>query len=57
MEPIHPMYILLPFLVCIFGALAYALAANGKVQEMGRLAYGSGLLVTLFVLATRIVRL
>lgn len=49
--------ILLPLLVCIIGLLVYALAANPKVQELGRLAYGCGLLVTLFALAGHVLRL
>jgi len=49
--------ILLPLLVAIIGMLVYALSANAKVQELGRLAYGCGLLVTLFELATHVVHL
>jgi hypothetical protein len=56
MESVHPMYILLPCFVCLLGVLAYALAANPKASEMGRLAYACGLLVSLFVLATHTVR-
>ncbi len=49
--------ILIPLLVCIVGLLVYALASNAKVQELGRIAYACGLLVTLFVLATKVVKL
>jgi len=42
------MIVLLSLLVCIGGALVYALAANPKVGEMGRIAFGFGLLVFLF---------
>jgi hypothetical protein len=34
-------------LVTILGCLVYALSSNGKVAELGRLAYAAGLLVTL----------
>jgi len=49
--------VLLPLLVCIIGLLVYALAANAKVAELGRMAFGCGLLVTLFALAGHAVRL
>lgn len=42
---------IIPVLVLVVGALVYGLSANPKVQEMGRLAFASGLLVTLFVVA------
>lgn len=51
------MYIYIPLLVCIIGALAYAISANGKVQEMGRIAFAFGLLVFLFEIAGRSVTL
>lgn len=35
--------ILVSAAVCVVGALMYALASNGKVQEMGRLAFFVGL--------------
>lgn len=37
----------LALLVCIAGALAYALSVNPKLQEMGRLAFAVGLLAFL----------
>jgi hypothetical protein len=50
-------YVLLPLLVCLLGVLAYALSTSPKVQELGRLAYACGLLVTLYALATRVLKL
>ncbi len=49
--------ILVPFAVMVLGALVYALAANPKASEMGRLAYFAGLVVLVFVLAHSAVRL
>ena len=49
--------LLLPLLVCIVGLLVYVLASNPKVSEMGRIAYGFGLLVTLLVFSTHGVKL
>lgn len=37
----------LALLVCIAGALGYALSANPKVQEMSRIAFFAGLLAFL----------
>lgn len=51
------MIIYIPFLVCIIGALVYALATNGKVAELGRIAYGCGLLIFLAELAGHVVSL
>jgi len=51
------MLIIIPVLVCVVGVLVYALASNGKVQELGRIAYACGLLVTLWQLAGRVLRL
>ena len=47
----------IPLLVAIIGLLIYALAANPKVGELGRLAYATGLLVTLFAFASHTVSL
>ena len=44
------MTILLPLLVCVLGALVYALVANGKASELGRIAYFVGLLWTVYLL-------
>lgn len=41
------MVIYLSLLVCIVGALVYALSVNPKMQELGRLAYACGLLAFL----------
>jgi Na+/phosphate symporter len=51
------MIILLPLLVCIIGLLAYALSSNAKVSEMGRIAFAFGLLVTLWELASHVIKL
>jgi len=41
------MTIWISLLVCVIGALVYALSTNGKVSEMGRIAFGFGLLAFL----------
>jgi hypothetical protein len=41
------MIIYLPLLVCIVGALMYALATNPKLVEIGRLSFWVGLLAFL----------
>lgn len=41
------MIIYLSLLVCIVGALMYALAANPKLNEMGRMMFWVGLLAFL----------
>lgn len=43
------MIIYLPLLISIIGVVVYALSANAKVSEIGRLAYGAGLLAFLLV--------
>lgn len=48
--------ILWPLLVLVIGALAYGLASNPKVGELGRIAFFVGLLWTVYDLATRVVR-
>lgn len=48
---------IVPVIVTIVGVLAYALASNAKIAEIGRLAYACGLLVTLFTLASKVIRL
>ncbi len=46
-----------PFLVCVVGAFAYvASKTNPDIKEMGRIAFAFGLLVTLFVIATHVVK-
>jgi hypothetical protein len=41
------MEILLSLLVAVIGALIYALSANPKLNQMGLIAYGAGLLAFL----------
>ena len=41
------MIIYLSLLVAVIGLLAYALSANGKVQEIGRISFFAGLLTFL----------
>lgn len=41
------MIIYLSLLIAIIGALTYALSANAKVAELGRLMFGTGLLAFL----------
>lgn len=48
---------IVPLVVAIIGLLVYALSANPKVAELGRLAFACGLLVTLFAMAGHTVRL
>lgn len=49
--------IIVPLLVALIGLVTYALATNAKIAEIGRLAYACGLLVTLFEIATHVVKL
>lgn len=42
------MYLIAPLLICVIGLLVYALSANPKVAELGRIAFAFGLLVTLW---------
>lgn len=49
--------ILVPLLVCLAGALLYALSSNGKVSELGRIAFAVGLLWTVYEAAGHSVRL
>ena len=44
------MIIYLSLLIAVVGVLMYALAANPKMQEIGRLAYAVGLLAFLICL-------
>jgi len=46
-----------PVLATVIGLLVYALATNPKAQEMGRLSFGCGLLVTLFAFSHAVFRL
>jgi Na+/phosphate symporter len=42
---------IIPLLILVVGLLMYALAANPKVQEAGRIMFFCGMLVITFVLA------
>jgi chromate transport protein ChrA len=48
---------LLPFVAAVIGALVYALSANGKVQELGRILFAAALFALLFALSGRSVHL
>lgn len=48
---------IVPVVAAILGLLIYALAANPKVSETGRLLMFAGMLVTLFVMAGQSVRI
>jgi hypothetical protein len=48
---------IIPLLVCVVGLLVYVLASQAKVVELGRLAFFAGLLVSLLVFATKVVKL
>ncbi len=50
------MLLIAPVLAAVIGLLVYALSVNPKVAELGRLAFGCGLLVALFVFAQHGVR-
>lgn len=47
----------IPALVAVIGLLVYFLATKGETKETGRLMFACGLLVTLFTLASKVVRL
>lgn len=42
------MILVIPVLIALIGLLMYALAANPKLQEIGRIMFHGGLLVALF---------
>ena len=46
-----------PLVLAIIGALAFALSANAKVSEMGRIAFFCGLLALSMALSSPVVRL
>jgi Na+/phosphate symporter len=48
--------ILAPLLIAIVGALAYALA-DGKVSELGRIAFFAGMLALALAVATKTLQL
>jgi len=49
------MTIYLSLAVSLVGVFVYALSSNGKAQELGRLAYGAGLLAFLLQAAPHFV--
>lgn len=49
------MIIYLSLLVAVIGVLMYALAANPKLQEIGRLSYACGLLAFLLEAVPKLV--
>ncbi len=50
---LSPMYLTIPMVVTVIGALVYGISNNPKGCEMGRIAYAFGLLTTLLALAHR----
>ncbi len=47
----------IPALVSLVGALAFALSANAKVSELGRIAFACGLVVLMYVLSGHVIRI
>jgi len=47
---------IIPLLVAIIGLVIYAMASNAKAGECGRLMFGAGLLVCLFLASHQTVR-
>lgn len=50
------MIAIIPLLAAIVGLLVYVLAGKPKIEEVGRALFWCGLLVTLFVVASKVVR-
>jgi Na+/phosphate symporter len=48
---------LVPLVVCVVGALLYALSSNPKISEMGRLAFFAGLLALMLAMAGHTVKI
>ena len=48
-----PVYLTVPAVVCIIGALVYGISSNPKAAEMGRLAFACGILAALLSFAHR----
>jgi fructose-1-phosphate kinase PfkB-like protein len=48
-----PVYLTIPMVVAVIGALVYGISNNPKASEMGRLAYACGMLTALLALAHR----
>ena len=51
------MIILIPLLIALVGLLMYALAANPKLVEIGRIMFAFGLLAFLLQLGPEVVRI
>ncbi len=49
--------ILLSLLACLVGVVVYAVANNGKLSEIGRIAYGCGLLAFLLTFSGRAIHI
>jgi hypothetical protein len=49
-------YIGIALAVCIIGILMYVLCTNGKLSEIGRIAYAVGLLVCLWQAGAHLIR-
>lgn len=47
---------IIPLIVCIVGLLLWALATNAILKRAGEYMFACGLLVTLFVVATKVLR-
>jgi len=47
----------IPLIVCLVGLLIAVLSDNGKVVEIGKAMFWTGLLVTLFVLSSHTLNL
>ncbi len=45
-----PVYLTIPMVVAVIGALVYGISTNGKAAEMGRLAFACGMLAALLAL-------
>jgi hypothetical protein len=48
--------IIVPVIVAVVGALMYALSANPKLQEIGRLLFFCGALISVWVAANHAVK-
>jgi positive regulator of sigma E activity len=46
---------IVPLLLCVVGALLYALSSNGKVSELGRILFAAGAFALAFSYAGRTV--
>lgn len=46
---------IVPLLLCVVGALLYALSANAKIQELGRITFAAGIFAFAFAYASKMV--